>query len=218
MKIFLHERTIEILPSLPGDLTPRDLVTGDLKRKVVAKDWMTFLSDLHRPRWIITDPESGPGSPGAAAALLQSLFTLVPAAGGLVGNEQGQYLFIHRLGHWDLPKGKVDKHDRREAGRNPDGPSADHIAALREVNEETGLVRLKIVKELEATRHIYNTGAKWCLKTTRWFLMRGRPDDPLKPQTSEHIDWVEWINKEDLPEILPGTYASIRELVGNFLH
>ena len=36
-------------------------------------------------------------------------FTIIKAAGGLVKNEKGEYLFIFRRGSWDLPKGKLDK-------------------------------------------------------------------------------------------------------------
>ena len=35
---------------------------------------------------------------------LRKLFTEVDAAGGLVGNDRGQYLLIFRNGLWDLPK------------------------------------------------------------------------------------------------------------------
>src|SRR5690606_7635352 len=34
---------------------------------------------------------------------------IIRAAGGLVKNGEGHYLFIHRLGKWDLPKGKVEE-------------------------------------------------------------------------------------------------------------
>ena len=40
---------------------------------------------------------------------LRKLFTEVDAAGGLVGNDRGQYLLIFRNGLWDLPKGKREK-------------------------------------------------------------------------------------------------------------
>ena len=53
--------------------------------------------------------------------------TDVPAAGGLLTDENGRLLCIHRIGHWDLPKGKL------EAGE------ALEEAAAREVEEECGV-------------------------------------------------------------------------------
>lgn len=43
-------------------------------------------------------------------------------------NEQREYLLLHYIsGHWDLPKGKLEQGETKEQ------------AALRELNEETGL-------------------------------------------------------------------------------
>src|SRR5690606_27486008 len=53
--------------------------------------------------------------------------TIIKAAGGVVKNGEGQYLFIHRLGKWDLPKGKVENNEKMRD------------AALREVEEECGI-------------------------------------------------------------------------------
>jgi hypothetical protein len=39
-------------------------------------------------------------------------FMLVPAAGGLVINEKGKWLFIFRRNKWDLPKGKLMARNR----------------------------------------------------------------------------------------------------------
>jgi len=39
----------------------------------------------------------------------RSCFQYIKAAGGVVQNETGDYLFIKRSGIWDLPKGKLDK-------------------------------------------------------------------------------------------------------------
>ena len=48
-------------------------------------------------------------------------YTLIQAAGGLVFNKENQLLTIKRNGLWDLPKGKIEKHEDQRA------------AALREV-------------------------------------------------------------------------------------
>jgi 8-oxo-dGTP pyrophosphatase MutT (NUDIX family) len=59
---------------------------------------------------------------------------LIEAAGGLVLNERGNLLMIFRRGKWDLPKGK------RDAGESIE------TCAVREVEEETGLVGVQLLK------------------------------------------------------------------------
>src|SRR5438552_3294293 len=59
-------------------------------------------------------------------------FTLIAAAGGVVQNEQQDLLFIFRLQKWDLPKGKIEPKETPE------------MAAVREVEEETGITGLAI--------------------------------------------------------------------------
>jgi hypothetical protein len=70
-------------------------------------------------------------------------FTLIEAAGGLVKNSKEEYLFIYRLGKWDLPKGKAEYNESPEE------------TAIREVEEECGLKNLKIEKKLGKTFHTY---------------------------------------------------------------
>jgi 8-oxo-dGTP pyrophosphatase MutT (NUDIX family) len=136
----------------------------------------------------------------------QSLFVLLPAAGGVVQSEEG-FLFIFRKGHWDLPKGKIDK------GETPEE------AALREVREETGLVTLSITGILPSTWHIYRSPwekhyNKWILKETKWFTMYAGADQPLVPETEEDIEKAVWIKSSEFNRILDNTYASLKILIG----
>lgn len=41
-------------------------------------------------------------------------FKRIDAAGGVVFNSEGKILVIHRLGVWDLPKGKAEKGESME--------------------------------------------------------------------------------------------------------
>src|ERR1043166_3932939 len=77
-----------------------------------------------------------------------SFFKVIEAAGGLVKNNKGEYLFIFRKGKWDLPKGKIDKGESVSA------------AAIREVEEECGVKKLSIRKELPPTYHTYQQDGK----------------------------------------------------------
>ena len=60
------------------------------------------------------------------------LLPLIEAAGGLVKNENGDYLFIYRNDKWDLPKGKIEKDEKTK------------VAAVREVEEECGIAVSKL--------------------------------------------------------------------------
>ncbi|RPI41215.1 MAG: NUDIX domain-containing protein, partial [Bacteroidetes bacterium] len=88
----------------------------------------------------------------------KSCFRMIEAGGGLVKNEKGEFLVIERNGLWDLPKGKLDKGEDFES------------AALREVEEETGL-RVMSNDPITATYHTYQLSGERILKKTRWFEM-----------------------------------------------
>ena len=124
------------------------------------------------------------------------------AAGGKVINNNSEILFIYRNKKWDLPKGKAEKNE--------------NIAetALREVEEETGIKNLSIIKPLDKTYHIFKRGGKNYLKSTYWFEMKSDFTGKLKPQNKEGITRVEWIGIENLSSILPKSYANIRLLIG----
>ena len=139
--------------------------------------------------------------PTATFEKLKQDFVLVEAAGGVVQNERDELLMIELRGRWDLPKGHI------EAGEEA------NIAALREVEEETGVVAELVDKEpLMETWHAYNTYGRWELKRTRWWRMRALCGE-LKPQDEEGIARVEWCSAESVQERLKMSYATIRRVV-----
>jgi 8-oxo-dGTP pyrophosphatase MutT (NUDIX family) len=131
----------------------------------------------------------------------KSCFYVVEAAGGLVCNEDGRYLFMKRRDKWDLPKGKVDF-----------GESIPQ-AAIREVTEECGLRNLEIVGPLMSTYHCYWLDDQSILKRTSWFEMKSTGNEPLVPQSEEDITEVKWVKKEDLREITRDTYMGILDIL-----
>ena len=128
-------------------------------------------------------------------------FPEIIAAGGKVINNKSEILFIYRNKKWDLPKGKAEKNENISQ------------TALREVEEETGIKNLSIIKPLDKTYHIFKRGAKNYLKTTYWFEMKSDYNGKFKPQKKEGITRVEWIGVENLSSILPKSYANIRLLI-----
>ena len=128
-------------------------------------------------------------------------FPEIIAAGGKVINNKSEILFIYRNKKWDLPKGKAEKNENISQ------------TALREVEEETGIKNLSIIKPLDKTYHIFKRGKTNYLKTTYWFEMKSDYNGKFKPQKKEGITRVEWIGVENLSYILPKSYANIRLLI-----
>lgn len=137
------------------------------------------------------------------SALLKKFSKKVPlvvAAGGLVKNKQKDTLFIYRNDKWDLPKGKVDK-----------GEAIEH-AAIREVEEETGVKDLEIDTLLKKTYHIFRRNGSYKLKETYWYLMHTSYKGKLVPQTDENIALAQWRPTSHIPELLNNSYENIKAL------
>lgn len=128
-------------------------------------------------------------------------FTLVTAAGGLVQNEKKEYLLIFRKGKWDLPKGKLDKGEKLEN------------CAVREVEEETGLKEVKLLKPLCITYHTYHEGARFILKDSHWYSMKVKGPQQLVPQTEEDIHEIKWVKKAGLAEYMKISYPSVADVL-----
>ena len=124
------------------------------------------------------------------------------AAGGVVTNKKGQVLFIFRNNKWDLPKGKLDK-----------GESLKE-AALREVEEETGVKGLKLENHLKTTYHIFKSSGTYKLKEVHWYAMKTSYDGKLKGQKSEGIAKVKWMGPKKIQKALENSYVNIRMLFG----
>lgn len=131
-------------------------------------------------------------------------FTIVIAAGGLVTNEKKEKLLIFRRGKWDLPKGKLDKGETLEE------------CAIREVEEETGLQKIKLVSPLAITYHTYHEGTRFILKESHWYNMKISGKQTLTPQTEEDIHEIKWVKTEDLKDYLDNSFPSIIDVLKVF--
>ena len=128
-------------------------------------------------------------------------FTLVMAGGGLVKNAGNDILLIFRRGKWDLPKGKLDKGETIEE------------CAIREVEEETGLQKLKLLSPLSITYHTYHEGARFMLKESHWYNMKVNGDQRLVPQTEEDIQEIKWVKPADLYKYEKNSFPSVMDVL-----
>lgn len=130
----------------------------------------------------------------------QECFTLQEAAGGYVLNERSELLVFFRRGSWDMPKGKIDP------GETPEQ------AAVREVQEETGLVHLTLGAFLGHTYHTFESKGKRILKKTWWYRMT-TSDLDLIPQTEEDIEEIRWVEPASWIASEAVVYPNIKEVI-----
>jgi 8-oxo-dGTP pyrophosphatase MutT (NUDIX family) len=135
--------------------------------------------------------------------ILKTLKSKIPvskAGGGLVYNKKGEVLFIYRGGKWDLPKGGTEKGEDIEK------------TAIREVEEETGVNKLKITKKLQKTYHVFKRNGVYKLKITQWFEMHSEFEGVPVGQIEEGIEKAVWLSPKDIPETLKKSYENIKLL------
>jgi len=200
-KIF-HENKALIFPKIEGDTLKFDATPQESDRYDAE-----LLCDFF-PEWL---DDRDPGDTfihevgeNAVAEALKQTFKMAPAAGGIVV-KNGKIVTITRHDIPDLPKGHIEK------GESPEQ------AAMREMEEETGIGKLQIVKPLPSTWHCYFEHEEWKLKRTYWYLMQSEADLQAKPQTEEGISEVKLIGAEEIDSFLKRTFRSISEILGKDL-
>lgn len=200
-KIFYEQRAL-IFPNIEEkdlivDATSTQLETYEVEKiHNFLRQWLvvSFQDD------VVIDKVS----PEVLSAALCRTFRMAPAAGGVVLCD-GQFAAIERHGIPDLPKGHIEK-----------GEDAA-TAAIREVEEETGLKGLKIVRQLPSSWHCYLFEDEWRLKQTSWFLMTATDASQTAPQLEEDITEVTFLGEYDLEWFLKNTYRSIADTLSDSL-
>ncbi|OGL36630.1 hypothetical protein A3A68_01965 [Candidatus Saccharibacteria bacterium RIFCSPLOWO2_01_FULL_48_13] len=115
------------------------------------------------------------------------------SAGGVIINPKGQVLVVSQHGtSWSLPKGKL------EAGE-------DHkTAARREIEEETGITKLELIKKLgtyQRNKISRDGGDDFSeLKTITMYLYT-TPEEQLQPIDPENPE-ARWIDPDKVGELL----------------
>lgn len=201
-KVFINQKTIYLTQDISNlNLENQDILVHIHTKSALINEIQSFINNplaiklylynLNRPLQLYRD--------------FLSMFVKIEAAGGLVINSKGQILFIYRYGKWDLPKGKIEKFEKKDE------------AALREVEEETSIGNLTIIKPLIRTRHLYNEKGKPLIKLTWWYLMSTTDMNIPVPQEEEGITNAQWMDRNQLKEIILNTYPSIIEVINSFV-
>jgi 8-oxo-dGTP pyrophosphatase MutT (NUDIX family) len=128
----------------------------------------------------------------------------IEAAGGIV-RRGNLFLFIKRNGKWDIPKGKLDA-----------GESVEE-AAVREIEEECGLVAPEIFDHLINTWHTYEHKGKMVIKKTYWYLLDESEEVELIPQEEEGITEVKFFKVDEFDVVRSNTYGSITEVIDQLI-
>ena len=188
--VYFADRAVAFTAEAPGEdwyaVTPAP--DGGISRAKVTK----ILESYNKAAVVTPDP-------GAAFGAFAAEFALIEAAGGVVVNDCGEWLMIHRNGRWDLPKGHLECGERIEE------------CAAREVEEETG-VAARVVRPLCETLHAYwfAKPARWELKRTHWFRLRPAGAGTPAPQTEEGIDSAVWCAPREVADNLRDAFPTIR--------
>jgi 8-oxo-dGTP pyrophosphatase MutT (NUDIX family) len=132
-----------------------------------------------------------------AFPMLKTKFKFLRAAGGLIQNQSNEFLLIHRLGQWDLPKGKIEKGE------------SDELAAEREILEETGIQVDTPLIYLTTTWHTYKQKNIQVLKETIWYTGKTHQTELPIPQGEESIELAIWCNAAKAQSHLQNSYPSI---------
>lgn len=87
-------------------------------------------------------------------------------------------------GHWTWPKGHI------EAGETP------QEAAVREIEEETGLKGLRLVEIVDNIQYSFKSGNHRIFKTVQLYLFEAGPEEKTKVLISEIAD-AKWFDSEE---------------------
>lgn len=104
-------------------------------------------------------------------------------------NGSKYFLILHRIKHWtgwEFLKGKIEEGESLEQ------------ALIREIKEETGLVKIKIIKKFDFKREFVNKGAPHVFDV---FLVESSMNYPVVVDNKEHDNFL-WAEPQRIIELL----------------
>ena len=191
-KIFVNDKPIVLTTTVGQETDFKNYLLSTVKLRRVIKELNS--TDLKEIRLV------GKKEKKLLKKFLKKLPNVV-AGGGKVFNSKGEVLFIYRNDKWDLPKGKIEKKESIED------------CAIREVEEETGVKGLEIVKPLDTTYHIFKRNGRHKIKVTHWFEMKTSYTGSLNPENDEGITKADWLCSEQIEKAMENSYANIKQLI-----
>ena len=205
--IYINDRPLTLrlatAPGLYGDTAPDGHLVARYSGK--RKSLLNYADTLEKASQKVTSIELLTDDLDGLWNDFRSHYRWIEAAGGVVTNDDnGKQLFIFRRGYWDLPKGKLDEGEDRPT------------AALREVEEETGLEQIQLGEALPTTYHTYRGKKNRILKPTYWYRMRTAQRE-LVPETGEDIERAEWRDVREVLDSGEPLYENLRALLNRYL-
>ena len=201
MLLFFENKFFRFVAEEPKEVAPEELVVLHVgENESLTPERLLGAVGPCRSLYVVSP------APQATLDAFCAALPVVRAAGGLVENEAGEVLMIRRKGWPDLPKGHIDEGETSEQ------------AALREVQEETGLAEVEIVCPLCTTRHFHRAYGHWEVKQTEWYLMYAPGSAPaLQPEEGEQITAAEWLRARRLWQAVEASYSTIKVVFEKFL-
>ena len=127
------------------------------------------------------------------------------SSGGVIFKKTGKIfnilLILDKKNKWTFPKGLVEKGE-------------DNVsAAKREISEEVGLKKIKLVDGLPTAHYIYTWRRNIVKKTVYYYLFNFTGEEKPIPQTEEGIKEAKWFTVDETLEIIgyPQTNKPILE-------
>ncbi len=115
------------------------------------------------------------------------------SAGGIIvlkkASQVKVLLLKDKTGKWTFPKGLIDKNEDKET------------TAIREIGEEVGIKKLRLMGNLKPVKYFYRWEGKLVHKTVDYFLFTSSDQEKLKPQREEGIldaKWWEWNKAKEI--------------------
>lgn len=195
-EVFLGDKRLLICRGIVDNLNGEGVVVRDGRAGEPLSNAVRSLLSEGSSEMVFISPD-----PKESWKRFKSDYQQLDAAGGVVVDERGRLLAIRRLGVWDLPKGKLEKGEKRKAG------------GQREVEEECGIRVDRVGIRVYTTWHTYSMNGLSILKRTDWYEMEASSGQELIPQKEEAIQRVEWLDEKGVEALMNDTYASIRQVV-----
>jgi bis(5'-nucleosidyl)-tetraphosphatase len=128
--------------------------------------------------------------------------------------EDGQLKFLilkYGLGHWDFPKGNVEK------GEN------EIDTVKREIEEETGIKDIEIIDGFkESVAYYYRMHGKLIYKTVNYYLAKTQQKDVRLSYEHEDYAWVtldealKYLKHKNSINVLSKAFAFLKTNLGDF--